>query len=151
MNDWAEIMGRRDRLAVLLRPHLGKAPARERANDIVQALLSAQEQADEVALRLLARDLEPRAAAVVAFQVGKAWMAPQEPIFQPGSDVSTTETSTRNSAAQGSKPAVRPRAAGPLPLVRAVQAAVRFRRPRRETVLMSELPDAVRRLSNLWT
>lgn len=83
MNDWANIMGRRDRLAALLRPHMGKVGARERANDIMQALLCAEEEQrceegpTEVALRMLSRDLDARAAQVVAFQLGRAWEAPQ--------------------------------------------------------------------------
>lgn len=73
---WNEIMSKRDRLAGILRPHLGKQIARERANDIIQALVCSDEDGEDpshLALRMLARDLESRTAEVVAYQLGRAW------------------------------------------------------------------------------
>lgn len=73
---WADIMTKRDRLAAILRPHLGSQLARERANDIIQALVVSEvedEDPSHLALRMLARDLERRTAEVVAYQLGRAW------------------------------------------------------------------------------
>lgn len=125
MMEWSEVMGRRDRLATLLRPHLGKAPARERANDIIQALLCADELPTDVALRMLARDMEPRAAEVVAYQIGRAWEAPAAAPALPA------EPANENRGRKESM--VAPISAA---TAAARRAASRYVRPRRETVIL---------------
>lgn len=87
---WADIMTKRDRLAGILRPHLGRQLARERANDIIQALVvseTEEEDPSHLALRMLARDLEPRTAEVVAYQLGRAWR-----LVPPGAIAGAEET-----------------------------------------------------------
>ena len=153
MKDWSEIMGRRDQLAALLRPHLGKEPARERANDIIQALLCADERADEVALRMLARDLEQRAAEVVAFQVGRAWNAPKAPVVGPAQPQAPQVQELALPETEAARSSERARS---LPFSKTFGSGVRFKRPRRETIVLSDVSSAdvsalVRRISRMET
>ncbi|MDD9944600.1 MAG: hypothetical protein OXU20_26380 [Myxococcales bacterium] len=93
--EWTEMMAKRDRVQALLRPHLGRDRARERANDIVQAFVFSDGDPAALARRMLARDLEPRAAEVVAFQLGRTWQLPLQDPALPSRPVLVTASHGR--------------------------------------------------------
>ncbi|MCG8554306.1 MAG: hypothetical protein MJD61_03325 [Proteobacteria bacterium] len=67
-----QIHARRDRVSQTLQPYLGSTLARERANNIAQAMVLGSDDAAEVARVMLSRCPVPDVGAV-AEEVGRAW------------------------------------------------------------------------------
>lgn len=72
--DWTDVMVQRDELVERLEPTLGRTLGRERANDIIQALVCCDdEEPQELVLRMLLRDLQGREARAMAVGVAVRW------------------------------------------------------------------------------
>jgi len=74
--DWTDVMAQRDHLLRSLQPLLDARRARERANDVIQALVWCEDEPPrELVLRLLLRDLEGRDARAVTVAALARWQA----------------------------------------------------------------------------